>query len=112
MEITDLRSRAQESLEAIHSAGLLHGNPSVQNMCLKDGTVYFTGLSYSMPCDDPESFQEEMVGMLDQIEELEVRNNETTPSPPATPTPQADGNLIKSHPREGAQKQIYSQHTL
>ena len=86
LELADLRSRAQESLKAIHSAGLLHGNPSVENMCLKDGTVYFTGLSNSMPCNNPERFQEEMADMLDQFQETEVCNSETHPPLPHTRT--------------------------
>ena len=58
-----------------------------------------------MPCDDPERFQEEMANMLDQFKDMEVCNSETLP-PPSPPTPQADLNLIQSHPREDAQKQI------
>ena len=109
LELADLRSRAQESLKAVHSAGLLHGNPSLESMCLKDGTVYFTGLANSKPRDDPERFQEEMADMLDQFQEMEVCNSKTHPP---LPHPPADLNLIQSHPRVDGHKQMYSQCTL
>ena len=66
-------AEAVASLESIHATGLVHGNPTLENICFDGETVKFTGFSKAVPCDSAQDFAEEMDSLTTELETLADR---------------------------------------